>query len=253
LEVQQVETITGYQSTKKRRKTMETRVTFYKVLSICIGALILGGCAASYQARNVEMKESVLVNPGILQKGGDDQALYRYVNPNAQFKQYSKLIIDPVMIVKDAELSDSERENYQKLANNAYVYLHKALEVDYQIVAAPEPGTMRLQLAIIDADTSKPVRNLLSSISPIGIGLSLVKYTVTGKQSGVGEITAEMKVTDATTGELLGAALDRRVGGKAAKGIIDTWYNADQALDYWARQTRFNLCNERGGSDCVKP
>ena len=40
---------------------------------------------------------------------------------------------------------------------------------------------MRLQLAIVDADSSKPVRNLLSSVSPIGIGLNLLKYGATGK------------------------------------------------------------------------
>ncbi len=33
-------------------------------------ALVLGGCAGSYQARNVDLKESVLVNPDILVKGG---------------------------------------------------------------------------------------------------------------------------------------------------------------------------------------
>jgi len=232
---------------------MKTRISMYRVLSIFVGALMLGGCGASYQARSVDLKDSMLVNPDILKKGKDDQALYRYVNPNMNFSQYKKLIIDPVIIVKDAELDQKERENYQKLANNAFVHLNKALEVDYQIVTSPGPDTMRLQFAIIDADSSKPVRNVLSSIMPIGIGLNLVKYAVTGKQSGVGEITAEMKVTDSETGTLLGAALDRRVGGKAPEGIIDTWYNADQALDYWARQIRYVMCTERSGTDCVKP
>ena len=47
-----------------------------------------------------------------------------------------------------------------------------------------------------------------------------MKYGASGKQSGVGEITGEFKVTDAMTGELLGAALDRRVGGKDVKGVL---------------------------------
>jgi hypothetical protein len=230
---------------------METRI--YRIMSVVVCTFMLSACGASYQARNVDVQQSMLVSPSVLQKGGDDQALYRYVNPDLKMNQYNKLIIDPVLIVKDAQLDEKERENYQKLANNAFVYLNQELQQDYQIVSTPEPGTMRIQFAIIDADSSKPVRNVLSSIMPIGIGLSLVKYAATGKQSGVGEISAEVKVTDAMTGTLLGAALDKRVGGKDPKGIVDTWYNADQALAYWAKQVRYVMCTERGGSDCVKP
>ena len=89
--------------------------------------------------------------------------------------------------------------------------------------------------------------------SPIGIGLSLVKYGATGKPSGVGEITGEIKITDAMTGELLGAALDKRVGGKSPQGIWDTWYNADSALQYWAKRVSYVFCTQRGDKDCVKP
>jgi len=232
---------------------METRISMYRIMSIVVCTFMLSACGASYQARSGDVQQSMLVSPSVLQKGGDDQALYRYVNPDLKMNQYNKLIIDPVLIVKDAQLDEKERENYQKLANNAFVYLNQELGKDYQIVSTPEPGTMRIQFAIIDADSSKPVRNVMSSIMPIGIGVSLVKYAATGKQSGVGEISAEIKVTDATTGTLLGAALDKRVGGKDPKGIVDTWYNADQALAYWAKQVRYVMCNQRGGSDCVKP
>ena len=112
---------------------------------------------------------------------------------------------------------------------------------------------MRIQTAIIDADNAKPVRNTLSTFMPIGMGVSLLKYGATGKQSGVGEITAEMKITDASTGELLAAALDRRVGGKEISELWSKWHNADNALQFWAKRTRYALCNARGGAKCVKP
>ncbi|MEA5113688.1 MAG: DUF3313 domain-containing protein [Geobacteraceae bacterium] len=232
---------------------MENVMKMRVVLTIMASALMLGGCGASYQARSVDVQNAMLVNPSILQKGGEDQALYRYVNPDVKIKQYDKVIIDPVIIVKEAQLDADELDNYKKLATNGFVYLTDELKQDYQIVDTPAEGTMRVQLAIVDADSSKPGRNILSSVMPIGIGVNAVKYAATGKQSGVGEITAEFKVTDATTGALLGAALDRRVGGKSPKGITDTWYNADQALQYWAKKVRFVMCTERGGTDCVKP
>ena len=225
---------------------------------LALMAGLFSGCAGSYQARSVDIKETgtILVNPAILEKGGDGQALYRYVNPNAVFTQYDKVIIDPVLIYKQATLDAGELENYQALANNAYVFFSRELSQDYRVVTSPEPRTMRVQLVIVDADSSKPVRNLLSTVMPIGIGISLVRYAATGKQSGVGEITAEFKATDAFTGQLLAAGLDRRVGGKDPKGIIDTWANADDALQYWAKLVRFRACTLRGegpACDRMKP
>jgi len=213
----------------------------------------LGGCSATFQARNADIKDSVLVNPAILEKGGDDQALYRYINPKASLKQYTKVMIDPVLVRKDGELDKETLDNFQKLANNAYFYLREELRKDYVIVSSPEPGAMKVQMAIVDADSSKPVRNTLSTFVPVGIALSVVKYGVTGKQAGVGEITAEMKLTDASTGQLLAAAVDRRVGGKVLTELWSSWYNADEALKFWAKQLTYNLCSMRGGANCVKP
>ena len=222
--------------------------------SLSAVALLLGGCAGSYQARSVDLKpDTILVNPEIFQKGTGDQALYRYVNPAVDFKQYTKVMIEPVLIYKSAELDSGELENYQKLSNNAFVYLNQELATQVTVVTVPGPDTLRLQFAIVDADSSKPVRNLLSTVMPIGIGLSVVKYAATGKQSGVGEITAEIRATDAVSGQLVAAGYDRRVGGKAAQGIWDTWYNADQSLQYWAKKCAWFVCDAKGGTNCVKP
>ncbi len=75
----------------------------------------------------------------------------------------------------------------------------------------------------------------------------MVKVAATGKQSGVGEISAEFKITDAMTGQLIAAALDRRVGGKRIYYALEHWNNANQGLKYWAQQTRFALCTGAQG------
>lgn len=216
-------------------------------------ALLLSGCGASHQARSMDIKESLLINPAIMEKGTEGQALYRYENPKADFKSYSKIMIDPVIMSKAADVDAEDTENYQKLVNNAFVFLNEELKKDYAIVRAPEPGTMKVQMAIIAADSSKPVRNLLGTVFPIGVAVSAAKYSATGKPSAVGEITVELKITDAATGELLGAAVDRRVGGMNIKGTWDTWMTADDALHYWTKQIRYLLCEKRGGTACVKP
>ena len=229
------------------------RQTIFAFALFVFVALLLGGCAASYQARGMEVKDTMLVNPAILTPGTGDQALYRYQKPDIKGRRYTKILVDPVLLGKSAELDAEMLENYQKLANNAFVYLVEELRNDFQIVKSPEPETLRIQMAILDADPSSKVRNVMSSVIPIGIGISAIKGASTGKQTGVGEITAEFKITDAMTGELLGAAIDRRVGGKDVGGMFDSWYNADAALKYWAKRARFVLCTERGGANCVKP
>ncbi len=233
---------------------MKRMKTVAMLLMVVAAALQLASCGVgSYQARSVDVKESPLINPDILKPGTDDQALYRYVNPKADFKHYTKVLIDPVLVCKDGVLDKDERENYQKLANNAFVYLTRELGKDYKIVKEPDPDALLIQMAIVDADSSKPVRNTLSTIVPVGMALSLVKYTATGKQAGVGEISAQIVITAANTGELLGAALDRRVGGKELSKLWSDWNNADDALQFWAKRLSFALCEMRGGAKCVKP
>ena len=198
-------------------------------VAVVCALVLLGGCAASYQARSVDVKNSPLVDPGILKQGEGDQALFRYMKPGLDAAQYTRAIVDPVMISKDGELSQDDRANYQTLANNAYVYLNDELKKYVTIVKSPGPGTMRVQWAIIDADSSKPVRNTLSTFVPIGMGLSAIRLAATGKQSGVGEITTQIKFTDAVTGELLGAALGVDLSGmelvwgyESLQGICDS-------------------------------
>jgi len=217
-------------------------------------AAILGGCAGSHQARSIDIKEATLFDPNILKEGKEGQSLYRYVNPKANIKQYTKIFIDKVLVRKDGNLDMEELKNYENLSYNAYVFLSRELAKDYTVVTAPEPGALRIQMAITDADSSKPVRNTLSTFVPVGMVLSLVKYSATGKQSGVGEISMEMLITDVSTGEMLGAALDRRVGGKEVSKLWSSWANADAALEYWAEQLRYVFCDMRGGGvKCVKP
>ncbi len=228
------------------------KAPFTHLTLLALIALFAVGCGGSYQARNVDLKPT-LVDASILKKGEGDQALYRYMKPDIQPGSYSKLIIDPVVVNKAGKLSDKQREEFQKLANNAYTFLAREMGKDFTLVAEPGPGTARIQMAILDADSSSPVRNILTSLSPVGIGINLITYAATGSQSGVGDITVEFKTTDAQTGDLLAAALDKRVGGKNPEGTFDTWANANAALEYWAKRIRFVACDMRKGANCEKP
>ena len=63
---------------------------------------------------------------------------------------------------------------------------------------------------------------------------------------------AEGKITDAETGTLLSAAMDKRVGGKTFKDF-DIWSDVRAAVDYWVKLIVFRLCLLRGESVCKPP
>jgi len=222
------------------------------VVVFALVAPLLVGCASSLQARKVDVAQAVLVDPSILEKGTEGEALYRYKNPKVDWKKYAKVIVDPVIVYQQAAMDAETRENYQTLANNAFVFFSKELEKEVPVVTAPGPDTLRVQFAIVSAEKSGSVSNFMTTIVPVGMVLSAGKYAATGKPIGVGEITGEMRITDAATGELLVAALDKRVGGKQLKGVFTSWQDADSGLQYWAELARYRLCQFRGGADCEK-
>jgi len=228
------------------------KTTVFTVL-IALAGLLPAGCAPSLQAKNVDVGQAVLVDPSILEKGKEGEALYRYVNPKADWKKYNKLILDPVIVYQKAAMDAETRRNFQTLANNAFVFFTKELQKVVTIATVPGPGTLRLQFAIVSAEKSGAVSNFMTTIVPVGVVLSAGKYAATGKPMGVGDITGEMRVTDASTGELLAAALDKRVGGKQLRGVFNTWQDADSGLQYWAELARYRLCTFISFEVCEQP
>jgi hypothetical protein len=82
--------------------------------------------------------------------------------------------------------------------------------------------------------------------------VSEAKNVFTGKPSFVGEAGFEGRLTDAHTGELLGAAMDTRVGGKTIKGL-DSWADVKKAMDYWTEGFAYSMCTLRERTDCKAP
>jgi len=78
--------------------------------------------------------------------------------------------------------------------------------------------------------------------------LGTLKYAATGTYPFVGSAQGEMLIIDSVTGQVLAAAVDRRVGG----GSIETaaqwqWGDAENAMDKWAQLavTRFQNLQAR--------
>jgi len=223
-------------------------------LILVIVLFFLQGCAATQQRRDV-VKTGFLSDYSILTEGkGDHEALLRYINPDADWRSYDKIIFDSVTVWKNEETQDVSPEDLQILTDFVYGHFHDALSQDYTVVTQPGPGVIRVAFAITEAEASSPTADVVTSIIPqTRILTGLKGYAVGGKPGFVGSAGLEAKVTDAQTGKILLEAVDRRGGTKDLSGMTNDWNDVEKAYIYWASAIRYRLCILRGGSNCVEP
>jgi hypothetical protein len=205
--------------------------------ALCI-TFVASGCYVTQQASLESVKKSGFLGdysrltPGNTEKG---QALLRYLNPAANWRQYNKVIIDPVTFWGDDK---SKISPDTQLALTTY--FHAALEKDcagkLQVVDQPGPGVMKLQVAITDAESATPVLRTVSLVVPQARVLGRLGSLVTGSFAFSGEAQVEARLTDASTGQTLAEVVDKRLGGNNVKAAAQwQWGDAENAMDAWAQ------------------
>jgi len=220
--------------------------TLQVITGLCV-LMLLGACA-SMQARSTKTA-GFLGDYSQLKEGGDGKALLLYIDPKANFKSYTRVLIDPVKLYasKENSMSNVSVEDRQKLLNYADATIREHLTKDYAIVQKPGSGVMRLRVALTEAEGSYVVLDTVSTVLPIGLALAGLQTAATGSCSFVGSAGVEAELQDSETGKRLMAAVDRRVGGKVTgKGDkFDEWRTVKNAVDYWAERLQTRLAEFR--------
>ena len=239
---------------------------FRECMYLIVATSLLAGCGATSQASKItdetraQMESKggstgFLGDYSMLREGKDDEALLVYRNPNVNWKSYDKIKLNPVTIWRggDNPLKDIPEDELRDLANELGSQLNNALKKDYQMVDHAGPGVMHLQVAITEAGKSNPAGDILTTIHPGTRATSGIKKLATGTESFVGKASVEGKITDAQSGTLLLAAVDRRGGGKYLWKGINKWKDVEKAYEYWAQKLQWRLCDLRSGKNCEKP
>ena len=179
-----------------------------RVLAVLATLVALSACGSDPPA--IETR-GFLGDYSQLEKGRGDQAQLVYINPEAHFARYDKILLDPVVVWsgEQAATSDASEDELQDLADYLGAALREQLQLEFELVESPGPGTMRLRSAIT------AVRESDASI--------------------------EVEILDAVSGERLVAVADAR--GEADEGGDGErrWANAHEAFDYWASRARARL------------
>ena len=217
------------------------------ILSVFVSG---SGCATTRQARRVETS-GFLEDYSQLQVGKPGEALLVYINPEADFSAYDKILLDDVTIWRavDSNLEDVPEDEIDELALGLHEAMVESLKEDYEIVHRAGPGTLRVRLAITEAAKSWVVMDTLTTVIPHTRLISGIQKLATGTHSFVGKASLEGEILDAQSGERLAAAVDRRAGGKSFQGLLTSWSDVKEACHYWAGRLRDRLRAERGNTD----
>lgn len=214
-----------------------------KILVLLL-TVALVGCSASGM-KNVE-QSGFLNDYSQFMPGNDDEAALVYIKPGADFKPYSKIMFERVVVTlsPSSEAREIDPTTLKELTDYYQNALLEAVKGGYEVVDQPGPEVLWVRVAITDVEPSNPTANTMSSIIPVGMAVSAAAKATTDANLGTGEAATEMEVLDSMTKERLAAAVDRRQGGKMA--FRGKWVDTEQAFDYWAKRFRERLDSLRG-------
>lgn len=226
-------------------------------LILAVGWIMLfTSCAATYQTRSVE-PSGFLKDYSMMREGKKGEALLVYINPNAQFPKYKKILMEPVKAysAEDSRLAKMAEEDRSALLNYLDATIREQLGQDYQFVKEPGPDVMRLRVALCDAKGAKVVLNTISSIVPVGIAISTLQRVAVGTHTAVAQTHIEMEILDSMSGERLAAAVDERASRKYTFHFdkFSKWKMVRDAFDWWAVRMCERLADVSGPKGTTTP
>ena len=179
-----------------------------QTMIVLLAVILLAGCAASGM-KDVE-QSGFLNDYSQLKPGADDEAALVYVKTGADFKPYSKIMFERIVVSlsPSSESRELDPTILKELTDYYQNALQEAVKDGYEVVDQPGPDVLWVRVAITDVEPSNPTANTMSSIIPVGLAVSAAAKATTDANLGTGEAATEMEVLDSMTKERLAAASD---------------------------------------------
>ncbi|HBT4722681.1 TPA: DUF3313 domain-containing protein [Klebsiella quasipneumoniae subsp. similipneumoniae] len=245
------------------------------VLIFAVTIIAMTACSTTSQSgRHTALGQENLNGSGFLndvyplmKDGKDGEALRLYRNPKyfspESFTRFTKVQLDPVKLYVGprSKLKDIPQDQAQAIAQSFYNQLYEQFGKDYQMAQTSGPDTLRISIAIVDAEASN---TLLKAASYVPLGFPGAKAVaiqattqMTGQPLSTGQVTIEGKMYNSQTGEIVAAAIDRRTGsrrpiiGLFEEDTYDEWSDVTAAGKFWAEKMRYRLCIRRSATNCI--
>jgi hypothetical protein len=203
-----------------------------KVFVLLMGMMFLASCATTQLPKTNflgEYSKNLTLGP----YGGSNM---RWLKPGVDFAKYNKFMVDYMVfaLAEDSEYKGIEGDEMKKLGDAASLALVNAINKKYPVVAEPGPDVMRVRAAIVGLKQSNPALSVISTVIPVGEGISIIKKGATGSWSGSGATQAEVLFIDSMTNEVIGAGYDEYKAGFTER--FTKWGSAEDAFKYWGER-----------------
>ena len=170
----------------------------------------------------------------------------RWLKAGVDFGKYNKIMLDSVVFffANDSAYKGINGEDMKELADGCNQQVVNALKGTYPIVAEPGPDVVRLRFAITDLKQSRPVLSAVTSVVPIGLGISILKRGAMGSWTGSGATSAELMALDSMTNEVIAVAQDEKSAGFTER--FSKWGSAEDAFKFWGERIKLFLEKAHG-------
>jgi hypothetical protein len=219
------------------------------ILAVAVGFALVASmisCASTPKATGKSFIGDYEKN---LQEGPKGGAKQRWLKPDVDFKKYSKVILEHVVFFFDdtSEYKGIDTAELDEVAKNADLALVSALKDKYPIVTEPGPDVVRIRFAITNLKASKPgigVLTTVTMVTPIGLGVNLIKKGATGSWSGSGATGSEMMAIDSMTNEVNAVAKDDQ--SAAFFDRYTKYGSVEDAFKFWGERLVYFLDEVHG-------
>lgn len=230
--------------------------------------LLFAGCAST----NGKAKEEggpkysgFLSDYSKLQPVDENSKAMRYMNPQADFTKYKKLLLERIMVVlkDDAEYKAIDPDQLKALTDYFREAIVRELGDAYPLTNEAGPDVLRVRIAITNLVPTKAGMSVVTLAVPFATIPDLASGAVTKGGAGsapyLGHTSIEGEAIDSTTLEQMYAYVEDRypkkydvdtsegVGKAVTKGYGEyfksykAWAYTQEAFDYWAKKLRNRL------------
>jgi hypothetical protein len=216
------------------------------IVAVVIGLLFTVSMSSAQEIT----RSGFLGNPSAydLLKKVSDGNTYRWIKPGVDPKKYNKFMVDSVIffLADKADYKGIDPQEMKELADEFNKQLVAAFKGKFPIVVDPGPDVLRIRIAITNIQPSRPGVSAVTSIIPIGLGVSLIKRGATGGWTGSGETAAEIIMQDSMTNEVVAMGADARAA--AFDERFSKWGSAIDAFKFWSARVVDGITRYRTGN-----
>ncbi|MDR4461675.1 MAG: DUF3313 domain-containing protein [Nitrospirales bacterium] len=219
----------------------------YRLTVLLCVVLSLYGCAKTTDSVDFS---GFLTNYTGLRPSPDESGAWSYRKPGINFKEYSTIILDPLVIWPShhSEYGGLDALTAWKLALAFQDSMSRALDGGYVIVKDPGPGVLRLRAALTDVMLERPALASPVPLLPLANDLLIQgAEKISGMNALEGEAAIEVEILDTQSQERLVAYVEKRMSAKILlTREKDSLGPVLEIFDYWAKKLRRRLDEERG-------